>query len=246
MKKCEHYFCNFGKFLLLLLMKLIILFLVNNDNIVRLIDVFECDGKLHLIMEYCQGGDLRALIRKKLHEEEYFSYSQIRTWMIQLSKGLEAIHEAEVVHRDIKPENIFVGDSQRLNLKIGDLGISRVIDTEKNERAKTRIGTPRYVSPEVLQGKEYLFSTDIWSLGIMLVEIVTLDRAVIKPTRKEKTLCGFACGTTSVVEVPEFRKGIYGTKLHEIARKMLTEKPSKRPSATELVKLFSDLPETLN
>jgi len=166
--------------------------------------------------------------------------------MIQLSKGLEAIHEAEVVHRDIKPENIFVGDSQRLNLKIGDLGISRVIDTEKNERAKTRIGTPRYVSPEVLQGKEYLFSTDIWSLGIMLVEIVTLDRAVIKPTRKEKTLCGFACGTTSVVEVPEFRKGIYGTKLHEIARKMLTEKPSKRPSATELVKLFSDLPETLN
>ena len=49
--------------------------------------------------------------------------------MIQLSKGLEAIHEAEVVHRDIKPENIFVGDSQRLNLKIGDLGISRVIDT---------------------------------------------------------------------------------------------------------------------
>ena len=56
---------------------------------------------------------------------------QIRTWMIQLSKGLEAIHEAEVVHRDIKPENIFVGDSQRLNLKIGDLGISRVIDTGK-------------------------------------------------------------------------------------------------------------------
>ena len=51
--------------------------LVNNDNIVRLIDVFECDGKLHLIMEYCQGGDLRALIRKKLHEEEYFSYSQV-------------------------------------------------------------------------------------------------------------------------------------------------------------------------
>ena len=73
MKKCEHYFCNFSK--------LIILFLVNNDNIVRLIDVFECDGKLHLIMEYCQGGDLRALIRKKLHEEEYFSYSQVKIWI---------------------------------------------------------------------------------------------------------------------------------------------------------------------
>merc|ERR1711970_318940 len=217
---------------------------LNNDNIVRLIGVFECDGKLHLIMEYCQGGDLRALIRKKLHEEEYFSYNQIRTWMIQLCKGLEAVHEAEVVHRDIKPENIFVGDSQKLNLKIGDLGISRVIDTEKNERAKTRIGTPRYVSPEVLQGKEYLFSTDIWSLGIMLVEIVTLDRAVIKPEKHERNFCGLcSCGTVSTVEVPQFKERLYGTELHKIAKMMLTEKPSKRPTASQLVKLFSDLPE---
>merc|ERR1712168_1621038 len=112
-------------------------------------------------------------------------------------------------------ENIFVGDSQKLNLKIGDLGISRVIDTEKNERAKTRIGTPRYVSPEVLQGREYLFSTDIWSLGVMLVEMVTLDRAVIKPEKRER---------------------IYGTELHKIAKMMLQEKPSKRPTASQLAK----------
>lgn len=219
---------------------------LNNDNIVRLIDVFECDGKLHLIMEYCQGGDLRALIRKKLHDEQYFSYSQIRKWMIQLCKGLEAIHEAEVVHRDIKPENIFIGDSIRLNLKIGDLGISRVIDLEKHERAKTRIGTPRYVSPEVLHGKEYMFSTDIWSLGVMLVEIVTLDRAIIKPVKRERTLCGIcSIGSQSVVDVPQFKERIYGTEIHKIAKKMLTEKPAKRPTATELVKMFSDLPQQL-
>ena len=84
--------------------------------------------------------------------------------MIELSNALSLIHKAKIVHRDIKPENIFIGENH--TLKIGDLGISRTIDTDKNERAKTRIGTPRYVSPEVLQGKSYLFSTDIWSLGI--------------------------------------------------------------------------------
>ena len=79
MKKCKCYNIFTGFKCTSSLAPVHNLFLVNNDNIVRLIDVFECDGKLHLIMEYCQGGDLRALIRKKLHEEEYFSYSQVRT-----------------------------------------------------------------------------------------------------------------------------------------------------------------------
>ena len=71
--------------------------------------------------------------------------------MIQLTQAINVIHQAEIVHRDIKPENIFLSGPSE-TIKIGDLGISRVIDSEQNERAKTRIGTPRYVSPEVLKG----------------------------------------------------------------------------------------------
>ena len=139
--------------------------------------------------------------------------------MIELCSALVLIHRANILHRDIKPENIFLGNSEKQNLKIGDLGISRTIDLEKNERAKTRIGTPRYVAPEVLSGKDYMFSADIWSLGvyfslkretnkslgIMFVEMLTLDKTVIRPRQQESTCCGiFSVGNTFVVDVPEF------------------------------------------
>lgn len=217
---------------------------LHHENIVRLIDVFECDRKLHLIMEYCAGGDLRGHIRDTILAETDFSYSMIRKWMIELSNALSLIHKAKIVHRDIKPENIFIGENH--TLKIGDLGISRTIDTDKNERAKTRIGTPRYVSPEVLQGKSYLFSTDIWSLGIMLVEIITLERVAIKPQRQEVSLCGLiSCGSRMHVEVPRFDERKYGTEFYKIACQMLREDPKKRPTASELSQKFSKLPETL-
>ena len=139
--------------------------------------------------------------------------------MIELCSGLTTIHSAKILHRDLKPENIFIGDSEKQNLKIGDLGISRTVDTEKNERAKTRIGTPRYVAPEVLAGKDYLFPADIWSLGckfevfqvltsiigILFVELITLDKTMIRPRQVEKSCCGiYTIGRDFVVDVPNF------------------------------------------
>jgi len=219
---------------------------LDHENIVKLVDVFECDHKLHLIMEYCSGGDLRTLIRKTQKSEQQFTYEQIRTWMIELCSALVLIHRANILHRDIKPENIFLGNSEKQNLKIGDLGISRTIDLEKNERAKTRIGTPRYVAPEVLSGKDYLFSADIWSLGILFVELITLDKTVIRPRQQENTCCGvFSIGTSFEVDVPEFDSRVFGKEMYKIACKMLQNSPKSRPSASDLVKMFKQLPTKL-
>merc|ERR1712098_392746 len=106
-----------------------------------------------------------------------------------------------------KPENIFLHGASE-SVKIGDLGISRSIDVQSGQRAKTRIGTPRYVSPEVLRGDDYYFSTDIWSLGILLCELCTLDRVIIRPEKRSKVFCKFfTCFEESFVE-PQHRTAI--------------------------------------
>jgi len=218
---------------------------LHHPNIVRLIDVFEVDEKLHLIMEYCDGGDLRKEIRQKINEQLDFPYYTIRLWMIQLCQALNIIHSADIIHRDIKPENIFLsGTADSRQIKIGDLGISRSVDIIQGERAKTRIGTPRYVSPEVMKGENYLFSTDIWSLGVMLCELCTLDRVVIKPRTRNKKICRFfSCGEENYVDLPAIEVK-YGKGMKSIAKKMLKENPKGRPTAAELVTMFQNLPAT--
>jgi len=214
---------------------------LQHANIVRLLDVFECDEKLHLIMEYCDGGDLRKKIRQKINNQEFFSYETIRSWMIQLCQAVRVIHAAEIVHRDIKPENIFLHGASE-SVKIGDLGISRSIDVQSGQRAKTRIGTPRYVSPEVLRGDDYYFSTDIWSLGILLCELCTLDRVIIRPEKRSKVFCKFfTCFEESFVELPNIERR-YGKEMKKIAKLMLKDNPRERPNAAELVELFQKLP----
>ena len=87
---------------------------------------------------------------------------QCREWMIQLANGVDALHQIGIIHRDLKPDNIFITNMD--TLKIGDFGVSRQI--EPDERAKTRIGTPRYAAPEVTGTRRgYTLSSDIWSLG---------------------------------------------------------------------------------
>ena len=111
------------------------------------------------------GGDLRSLIQDTIQNDDVFSYKQVRIWMIELCDALKTIHKEKIVHRDIKPENVFLVNNQYL--KIGDLGISRKI--EQDQSAHTRIGTPRYLAPEVYNGDSYSFTADIWSLGMFSV-----------------------------------------------------------------------------
>lgn len=214
---------------------------LNHPNLVTLHDVFECDGKLHLVIEHCDGGDLRERITYKKLKKMDFPYPVVRRWMIQLTEGIKALHQAKIIHRDIKPENIFLtGETDEI--RIGDLGISRKI--EENQRAKTRIGTPRYVSPELMDGTPYSFETDIWSLGVMLIEICTLRRVMIKPTRRARKFLCIKCGEKISVEIPPIPEK-YGYELMTIARKMLKKDPAKRPTAPELLEMLTNLPTSV-
>ena len=93
----------------------------------------------------------------------------IVNWFIQILFGLKVLHSKKVLHRDLKSANIFLTTNK--TIKIGDFGISKVLD---NTSAKTFVGTPYYLSPEVCENRPYDYKSDLWSLGCILYELCTL------------------------------------------------------------------------
>uniref|UniRef100_A0A3Q2NPW9 non-specific serine/threonine protein kinase n=1 Tax=Fundulus heteroclitus TaxID=8078 RepID=A0A3Q2NPW9_FUNHE len=121
-------------------------------------------------MEYCDGGDLL----KKINTQRGipFSEEQIVDWFVQICLGLKHIHDRKVLHRDIKSQNIFL-TSGGMKVKLGDFGIARILNNTL-EMARTCVGTPYYLSPEICESRPYNNKTDIWSLGCVLYELCSL------------------------------------------------------------------------
>ena len=123
-------------------------------------------------MDYADGGDLYKLIKNQ--KGVHFTEEQILDWFVQISLALKHIHDRKILHRDIKTQNIFL--TSRKLIKLGDFGISKVLRGTM-ECARTAIGTPYYLSPEICENKPYNFKSDVWSLGCVLYELTTLRHA---------------------------------------------------------------------
>ncbi|XP_040122930.1 serine/threonine-protein kinase Nek5 isoform X3 [Oryx dammah] len=150
--------------------EVILLAKMKHPNIVTFFNSFQENNRLFIVMEYCDGGDLMKRIRRQ--RGVLFSEDQILSWFVQISLGLKHIHDRKVLHRDIKAQNIFLSKNGMV-AKLGDFGIARVLNNTM-ELARTCIGTPYYLSPEICQNKPYNNKTDIWSLGCVLYELCTL------------------------------------------------------------------------
>lgn len=141
---------------------------VHHPNIIRLIEVHEDVKYLHLITELCTGGELfDRIIAKTQSEEGHFS-ERDAAYIIQcILDAIAYCHDVkQIVHRDLKPENfLFKTEAEDSDIKIIDFGLSRH-DTQNFGVMKTKVGTPYYVAPEVLN-REYTKSCDIWSIGVI-------------------------------------------------------------------------------
>ncbi len=120
-------------------------------------DVDTSANQLHLVLEYCSGGDLSDRIvqqqqvqRKGGGDSGLVDEPTILKWFIELALALDYIHSLNILHRDIKTQNIFIGADGVL--KLGDFGISKVLSSDA-DMARTVIGTPYYLSPEICEGK---------------------------------------------------------------------------------------------
>ena len=137
-------------------------------------------------MDYADGGDMYYKIaqQKKLGKPfpyvfiyiYIFTYSEelVLDWFVQIALALKHVHDRKILHRDLKTQNIFLTSKQEI--KIGDFGISRVLQ-HTYDCAKTAIGTPYYLSPEICQERPYNQKSDIWSMGCIIYEILTFKHA---------------------------------------------------------------------
>ncbi|XP_078513394.1 serine/threonine-protein kinase Nek5 [Lissotriton helveticus] len=150
--------------------EVILLSKMKHPNVVTFFNSIEERNKLFIVMEYCDGGDLMRKINKQ--RGVLFDEDQILCWFVQIALGLKHIHDRKVLHRDIKAQNIFLSNNGLL-AKLGDFGIARVLNNTM-ELARTCVGTPYYLSPEICENRPYNNKTDIWSLGCVLYEMCTL------------------------------------------------------------------------
>merc|ERR1719414_1123818 len=122
-------------------------------------------------MDFCEGGDLTKQIEAAKRRRMPLSEDQVLRWYTQAILAIKYIHDRHVLHRDLKPSNFFLSKSG--NVKMGDFGIAKVLACTA-ACAKTQIGTPYYLSPEVCQEKPYTWPSDIWAMGCILYECCAL------------------------------------------------------------------------
>uniref|UniRef100_A0A0G4G211 non-specific serine/threonine protein kinase n=1 Tax=Chromera velia CCMP2878 TaxID=1169474 RepID=A0A0G4G211_9ALVE len=145
---------------------------LSSPFVVKIRESFFMHTKLVIIMEYCEGGDLADFLDRRRESGELLAESDILRYFGQLVVGLNYIHSQKIIHRDIKTSNIFLTNGR---LKIGDFGIAKDLSgTKATLNATKMVGTPQYFSPEMCNSEVCTYKADVWALGCVLYELISL------------------------------------------------------------------------
>ncbi|XP_067885372.1 serine/threonine-protein kinase Nek1 isoform X2 [Heterodontus francisci] len=196
---------------------------MKHPNIVQYKESFEENGCLYIVMDYCEGGDLFKCINAQ--KGILFPEDQILDWFVQICLALKHVHDRKILHRDIKSQNIFL--TKDGTVQLGDFGIARVLNSTV-ELARTCIGTPYYLSPEICENKPYNNKSDIWALGCVLYEMCTLKHAFEAGNMKNLVL-KIIRGSYPPVSVH------YTYDLRNLMSQLFKRNPRDRPSVSSLL-----------
>ncbi|KAK7500491.1 hypothetical protein BaRGS_00008398 [Batillaria attramentaria] len=202
---------------------------LKHPHIVAFHDSFMDKDQQHvcIIQDYCDGGTLADRIQDAASSGNILREKQIMQWFIQIVMAVQYIHSQKVLHRDLKTENVFL--TKKNVVKIGDFGISKILDSTIDV-AKTVVGTPSYLSPELCQDIPYNSKSDVWAVGCLLYEMCALH-----PPFDGNSLISlfFKIIKAEFQPVPSH----YSAGIHEIVNKILVKAPEDRPSASAILNM---------
>jgi serine/threonine protein kinase len=207
-----------------------ILLMLRHRNVVRVRDLFSVGESLGLVMDLVPGGSLREHLR----EHRTVPGGEAARLAAQVAAALAEAHDLGVIHRDLKPDNILLQrENGRLDTRLTDFGIARVLNTPSLTTPHAVVGTPHYMAPEAFHGAPTSPAADIYALGVLLYEMVVgcppfLSDSVADLMRRH------------MEDLPERRPGIPDS-LWDIIVSCMEKKPRLRPSAAELVTELGDV-----
>ena len=140
---------------------------LSHINIIKLYDIYNYNNKFYMILEFCKDGDLANFQKRRKMNEIY-----IQNFIFQLTEGLKYLRKLKIAHRDLKPHNLLIDNNV---LKISDFGLAKEY-TSGNldiDLKQTYCGSPMYMSPEILNYNSYDTKSDLWSIGIIIYEMLT-------------------------------------------------------------------------
>lgn len=140
---------------------------LSHPNIVEVYDVGEDNGEYYIVMEYVEGKHLKGLLKKR----GKLTIPEVVDIMIQVTSGLTVAHDSYIIHRDIKPQNIMILDNGLV--KLTDFGIALAMNSTQLTQTNSVMGSVHYLPPEGASGKGATLQSDIYSLGILMYELLT-------------------------------------------------------------------------
>ena len=195
---------------------------LDHPNIVGILTAERVDGAFFIVMEYVKGESLEAV----LDREKSLDTPRALNYAVQILKGVEHAHEAQILHRDLRPANVLISESGVC--KVADFGTSRLLE---RSHATTVIGSPPYMAPEAFQGRAVLAS-DIYSVGVMLYQMLTgmLPYFSPNPAQIERLVAQGRCTP------PRLRNSQIPREVSDIVMKALAPEVSDRyQRASELL-----------
>ena len=199
---------------------------IKSKYVVQYYDSFEEDGKLNIIMEYCDSGDLNDFLEKHKQTKHLLSENLVWKIFIKITLGLADIHKLKILHRDLKSLNIFLKKDE--DIRVGDLGVAKILN--QTYFAKTFIGTPYYLSPEICEDKKYNDKSDVWALGCILYELCTYQHPFTARSQGGLIL-------KILNDNPKPIHNYYSKELSDLISLIFLKNFEKRPSCLDILKM---------